>query len=111
MKILFICSANKDRSKTAEDFFAAKYPAIDFRSAGTNFKICQQLGTEPLTEELLEWADQILAMEARHRKHAQAMSKAKLKITVLGVPDVYKYYQRELIGILEERVEPILSLG
>jgi predicted protein tyrosine phosphatase len=43
--ILFICSANKDRSKTGEDYFAEQYPDLNFESAGTNQKTCNQLGT------------------------------------------------------------------
>jgi len=39
MNLLFICSANKDRSKTAEDFFGENYSAYNFDSAGTNKKI------------------------------------------------------------------------
>lgn len=38
MKILFICSANKQRSKSAEDHFAQKYKNHEFLSAGTNTK-------------------------------------------------------------------------
>ena len=34
--ILFVCSANKDRSKTAEDYFSKHYPDLCFDSAGTN---------------------------------------------------------------------------
>lgn len=51
--ILFICSANKQRSKTAEDYFSTKYPELHFISAGTNIKICEREGTNPLTTEAL----------------------------------------------------------
>ena len=40
--ILFVCSANKQRSKTAEDYFSSKYADFHFISAGTNRKICEQ---------------------------------------------------------------------
>lgn len=43
--ILFICSANKQRSKTVEDYFCRKYTDFEFISAGTNSKICEQEGT------------------------------------------------------------------
>ncbi len=36
--ILFVCSANKDRSKTADDYFSKHYPDLSFDSAGTNKK-------------------------------------------------------------------------
>ena len=52
MNYIFICSANKQRSKTAEDYFAEKHPEYNFKSAGTNIKICRKEGTTPLTEDL-----------------------------------------------------------
>jgi len=60
--ILFICSANKDRSKTTEDYFSEKYPDFNFRSAGTGIKLCYKLGTNPLKAEDIEWADTVYTM-------------------------------------------------
>ena len=108
--ILFVCSANKQRSKTADDYFSAKYPDLHFDSAGTNLKICQQEGTNPLTEEMVEWADVIFVMEKRHKdqinQHTSERHSAKIK--VLNIPDRFKYYQKELIALLEEKVAGIL---
>lgn len=92
--ILFVCSANKQRSKTAEDYFSSKYADFQFISAGTNSKICEQEGTNPVTMDLLEQADLIFVMENRHKK----------EIIVLEIKDIYKYYQTELIEILEKRL-------
>lgn len=107
MNILFICSANKHRSKTAEDYFQKKYPDNVFLSAGTNKKICQQEGTELVTDELLEWADVILVMENKHREIIQKFSDGENihKIKVLDIPDVYKYYDKDLIKSLEDKSE------
>jgi len=106
MKYLFICSANKQRSKTAEDFFAQKYPEHKFLSSGTNVKICRKEGTTELTEDLLEWADKVYVMEKKHldqiKKHTG--SEYYSKINVLNIPDIYKYYDADLITILEEKV-------
>jgi predicted protein tyrosine phosphatase len=103
-KILFVCSANIQRSKTAEDYFAERYPSVEFASAGTNLRLCRKEGSNPLTEALMEWADAVLVMEERHRKAIQQNGGARFgkKIRVLGIPDRYKYYQRELIELLEE---------
>ncbi|WP_459209931.1 arsenate reductase/protein-tyrosine-phosphatase family protein [Aquimarina rhabdastrellae] len=110
--ILFICSANKQRSKTADDYFSSRY--VDqflFDSAGTNLKICHKEGTNPLTEELVKWADLILVMEKRHKKliNSQTKEKYDFKIKVLNIPDRFKYYQKELIQLLEEKVIPYLE--
>ncbi|TVZ26652.1 putative protein tyrosine phosphatase [Gillisia sp. Hel_I_86] len=106
MKTLFICSANKQRSKTAEDYLASKYPGHEFLSAGTNIKICRKEGTTELTEDLLKWADKVYVMEKKHldqiKKHTG--SKYYSKIKVLDIPDIYKYYDADLITILEEKV-------
>ncbi|HLV40718.1 MAG TPA: hypothetical protein VKY37_00435 [Brumimicrobium sp.] len=106
--ILFICSANKQRSKTADDYFSAKYDSerYQFDSAGTNLKICQKEGTNPLSEELIDWADLIFVMEKRHKQAISSFTKEKFdsKVKVLNIPDRYKYYQKELIEILEEKM-------
>lgn len=105
--ILFVCSANKQRSKTADDYFAEKYPEYNFDSAGTNLKICQKEGTNPMTEDLAEWADVIYVMEKRHKdlinKHTSASYSKKIR--VLHIPDRFKYFQKELIEILEEKIQ------
>ena len=106
MKILFICSANKQRSKTAEDYFASKYDEYEFLSAGTNIKICRKEGTTELSEDLLEWAEVVYVMEKRHLEQIQKHTGSKYysKITVLDIPDIYKYYDGDLITLLEEKV-------
>lgn len=110
--ILFVCSANKQRSKTADDYFSEKYAGSNyvFDSAGTNLKICQKEGTNPLTEELVDWADVIFVMEKRHKDliNANTTSKYTVKIKTLAIPDRYKYFQKELIDLLEQKVVPLL---
>jgi predicted protein tyrosine phosphatase len=108
MKILFVCSANQHRSKTAEDYFSAKFPEEEFQSAGTNHKICKQKGTTPLDQDLMDWADVVYVMENKHKEQIQKHvgSLYNEKITVLNIPDDFKYYQKELIALLEEKFFP-----
>lgn len=105
--VLFICSANKQRSKTAEDYFSSKYADFYFISAGTNIKICEREGTTPLSIEILEESDLVFVMEQKHKKHIMNHLNGKLKkeLIVLNIPDIYKYYQKELIDILEEKLK------
>lgn len=77
MKTLFICSANKQRSKTAEDYFAERFPENEFLSAGTNSKICKKEGTIELTEDLLKWADKMYVMEKKHFDQIQKHTGSK----------------------------------
>lgn len=106
MNVLFICSANKQRSKTADDYFSLKYPEISFMSAGTNHKICNKEGTTPLEEWMLEWSDHIYVMENKHKKIIvdNIGSRYNNKLLVLDIKDIYKYYQKELIQILNDKI-------
>ena len=103
--ILFICSANKDRSRTAEDYFREKHPHHNYDSAGTNEKICFQLGTSFLNTEQLEWADVIFVMENKHKDFAISLLKSKMKIQILGIADRFTYFQKELLEILDRKVQ------
>lgn len=105
-KVLFVCSANKQRSKTAEDLFTLLYPDITFLSAGTNVKVCMKEGTTPLSEDLLEWADMVYVMENKHYKLINNLTNNKYlkKIIILNIGDIYKYYDKELINILKKKI-------
>jgi predicted protein tyrosine phosphatase len=105
--VLFVCSANKQRSKTGEDYFSGLYPTLHFQSAGTNLKLCEKEGTNPLTEEMLIWADLVLVMKNKHSKLIKENTSNKYgkKVIVLAIEDRYKYYQKELIDLLVAKTE------
>jgi predicted protein tyrosine phosphatase len=102
IRILFVCSRNRRRSPTAEVVFAA-YAGVEALSAGTSPD-----AETPLSVDLIEWADLVLAMESVHRRRIQtrfgSLLKAR-KIAVLGVPDEYEFMDPELVRILKLRVE------
>ncbi len=104
---LIICSVNKQRSKTAEDYFSSKYPTLEFQSAGTNIKQCEREGTNPLQNEMLIWADVIFVMESMHAKFIKDTfgNGYQTKLIVLNIKDKYKYYQKELISLLILKTE------
>lgn len=106
MNILFVCSANKDRSKTADDYFSEHFPLHNFDSAGTHKKICNQLGTNYIEKVQIGWADKIFVMEGKHRKAIQEITNNRIpnKITVLMIKDIYKYGDKELIAILTNKI-------
>ena len=63
-RILFVCTANVDRSPTAEDLYRAD-ERYEVRSAGV-----ADFATVRLTRDLLLWADRVFVMnesEDRHR--------------------------------------------
>lgn len=113
MNILFICSANKDRSKTAEDYFSENYSDHIFDSAGTNEKTCNQLGTNYIEEYQLEWADKIYTMESKHYKAIKEIygNQYSKKISVLYIRDIYKYGSKDLVEIIINKISPQLFIS
>ena len=102
--ILFVCSANVDRSKTAEDFFAEQFNQFAFRSAGTNKTTCQKEGTNFLDQETIDWSDRIFVMENKHKQWIYDNLKPGSKeITVLNIEDKYTYYSIKLIELLQQK--------
>ena len=61
--ILFVCTANIDRSRTAEDLYRDD-PRYEVRSAGT-----APFAKTPLTRELMEWAQRVFVMCEREDRH------------------------------------------
>ena len=105
VKVLFVCSANVDRSPTAEALFQ-DVPGIETASAGTNND-----AVTPLDQELILWADIIIVMEKTHREKIRKRFKDSLKsqrIVSLDIPDHYKRGDPELVKLLEARVPKFL---
>jgi predicted protein tyrosine phosphatase len=104
-RLLFICSANKLRSPTAEHIFST-WPDIETDSAGLNAAAEQQLSTEQL-----EWADIIFVMEKAHRNKLSAKFGKHLKgkrVICLDIPDDYEFMDPDLVRLLEVRVSRFL---
>lgn len=105
MKVLFICSQNRLRSPTAEQVFAF-WPGIEVSSAGLNHN-----AENPLTPELVEWAELIFVMERVHRSKLSKKFKANLKdarVICLSIPDDYAFMDPKLVAILNDRVPKFL---
>jgi predicted protein tyrosine phosphatase len=101
MNLLFVCSRNRLRSPTAEAIFS-NYDGMEAFSAGTSID-----AENPISADLIEWADIIFAMESVHRKRLNEKFGSLLRtkrVIVLGIPDKYKYMDEELINILKEKV-------
>jgi predicted protein tyrosine phosphatase len=104
-KILFICSQNRLRSPTAEHVFSS-YGGIVVSSAGTNHD-----ADNPVTSELVQWADIIFVMERTHRNKLQKKFRAVLngkRIVCLEIPDDYEFMDPGLVRLLEAKVPKFL---
>jgi predicted protein tyrosine phosphatase len=105
MNLLFICSRNRRRSPTAESVFST-YKGVDALSAGTSAD-----AENPVSADLIEWADLVFAMESSHRRRLQQRFGSLLRgkqVIVLGIPDDYEYMDAGLVQSLQERVVPHL---
>ena len=99
--VLFICSQNRLRSPTAEQIFAS-HPGIECTSAGLNHDV-----ENPLTGELVEWADIVFVMEKAHRNKLTSKFKKHIKdqrIICLDIPDEYEFMDPVLIKLLKAKV-------
>ena len=99
--VLFVCSQNKLRSPTAEQVFA-DWPDIEVSSAGTNND-----AENPLSSELVEWADIIFVMERTHRTKVQSRYRSALKgkhLICLHIPDDYDFMDPGLIRLLKAKI-------
>ena len=104
-KLLFVCTANRQRSPTAESLFEddERYEA---RSCG----VSALEGTQ-CDATLLDWADVVFCMEPRHRQILeQRYPEAREKeIVVLNIEDRYLRGEPELVHLLEKRLADWLA--
>ena len=103
--IIFICSANRDRSRTAEIYFQNKYPEHRFRSAGINKFSSERHGGVHLKRYMLDVADRIICADYVHSDYIinQIDKKYNSKIEVLNLGDTKTFMHQELIDMLEEK--------
>lgn len=109
LKLLFVCSENKHRSRICEEVYRTK-PGFEAKSAGT-----WSSAVRPLEKRDLEWADLVLPMEENHSSDIlkdfpewwQAQSQ---KVELLGIKDEYFTDEEleKLKPICEEKVTQVL---
>ncbi len=105
--VLFVCSQNRLRSPTAEQIFASRSD-LEVASAGTNND-----AENPLTSELVSWADVIVVMEKMHRAKVQRQFRRFLngkRMICLDIPDDFAFMNPALVALLETRLARHLPL-
>jgi len=104
-KVLFVCTANMDRSPTAEDMLKQRN-GFEVQSAGTWLHARKRI-----TEELIEWAEIIFVMERYHEESLLYLSpEAEGKIVVLDIPDIYPRNNPQLVRILKDKLSTHLNI-
>ena len=104
-KFLFVCGRARQRSLTAEELFS-NHSDIEARAAGISTD-----ADNPVTPELIDWADRILVMEKQHKSKLNQKFGEHLKnkrIVVLGIPDKFEYMAPRLIEILRRSIHRLL---
>ena len=105
--ILFVCTANVDRSPTAEELYRAD-PRYEVRSAGV-----APFATRRVTLDLLLWADRVFVMNEREDGHLTRIRSrfpsAGRPMVDLDVPDRWHRGDRTLVDLLLQRLRPYLG--
>jgi predicted protein tyrosine phosphatase len=108
LKLLFVCSRNRQRSLTAETVFD-----------GVNGHEVRSVGTEPgarirVRPGHLGWADVIFVMEKKHLRRLEEKYRDELRgkqVVTLHIPDDYAYMDALLIERLAAATAPHVDLG
>jgi predicted protein tyrosine phosphatase len=98
VQLLFICSMNQWRSRTAEEMYRG-FPGYEAKSAGTapGAKI-------RVTAGHLGWADWIFVMENKHRDYLEGKfpdALAGKRVVCLRIPDDFTYNDPDLVDLLK----------
>ena len=106
-RILFVCTANVDRSRTAQDLYAGD-ERYEVRSAGI-----APFATTPLTRELLLWADRVFVMCEREDLH-QTLLRLRFPdvdrpVVDLDIEDRWRRGDPELVRRLLKELRPFLG--
>jgi len=101
-KLLFVCTANAERSPTAEDLFrtSRRYEAA---SAGIH-----PAARTVVTQDLVDWADVIFVMSEAEDAHATILERSfdlsGTRVVDLGIPDMYPRGSEKLWELLRSRL-------
>jgi len=106
-RLLFICSANHDRSPTAEMLFkdSEKY---EVKSAGIF-----PFAVKQVNQEMIDWADIIFVMNEEEDKHLTFLKEnfnlEGKEVDDLDIPDIYKREETKLIELLQNKLASYLK--
>ena len=102
-RILFLCTANVDRSRTAEDLYQAD-PRYEIRSAGL-----APFARVPVTRDLLTWADRVFVMDERREGHRTLLRmrfpEVDRPVVDLDVEDLWRRGHPELVRVLRKKLK------
>jgi len=109
MRYLYICSSNRNTSRTALDIMSEMYMKDEHDSAGVSpvdVEITKRdywEGAKFVTEEMLEWADKVFVFEPMAEIFISTLWKKKFdkKLVTLYVPPLFAYGDAKLVSALQ----------
>lgn len=104
-RVVFICTHNLLRSPTAERIFSGR-AGMEVASAGV-----APNAVNPVSGELVRWADLIFVMEEWHQSELARRFRAHLenkRVICLDIPDQFEFMDPVLVRLLEAKAGPFL---
>lgn len=105
-RVLCVCSAGMLRSPTAANVLHNKF-GFNTRAAGMS-----DFALIPVSEVLLEWADQIVCMNDDHKNQLLTEAKHLLlekDVISLGIPDEFPYMDATLQQLIIDRYTTLMQ--
>jgi predicted protein tyrosine phosphatase len=103
-RLLFVCTANIDRSRTAQDLYEHD-PRFEVKSCGV-----APFAQVVVTRDLLDWADYVFVMNETEDHHLTAIKRRfpglSKEIINLEIEDRWKRGHPELARLIVSRLEP-----
>ncbi len=100
-RVLCVCSAGILRSATAAHILCQHPYHFNTRNVGT-----ASYALIPLTEDVIQWADEIVCMEAEHEVKVRDMMIEAMynkPIVTLDIEDIYEYRDPKLIKLIQTK--------
>lgn len=98
-RVLAVCSAGLLRSPTTAFVLSQEPFNFNTRAAG----VSDEYALIVVDDVLIAWADEVVCMAEEHRTELLAKGCPDEKITVLGIPDDFKYRDSVLQNMIKER--------
>lgn len=114
MKILFLCTSNKDRSPALEKYFRATHPENEYKSAGINKYFTSQNKTHLVCEEDIVWADVVVAAELIHAskiilQFQKLLSEKKYAVIILDLGEFSEDSRENYLLAADEKITKYIN--